>query len=157
MATPGRDEKHEQQCRTQSTSKTTKIPSCLDKRVGERYNLWRHIQLYYKSTYSIMNGQSIVVFMTDDNNEEQAQRFYSLYCSSIYMLSFRVEREVFAELLSQERSPWTHYTRPNLRDSFVMRLNDIAEKRSIRLDPTLLMSTSLECMNRVIERSRYLV
>ncbi|KAG0348592.1 hypothetical protein BGZ54_004576 [Gamsiella multidivaricata] len=34
MATPGGDEKHEQQCRTQSTSKATKIPSRLDKTAG---------------------------------------------------------------------------------------------------------------------------
>ncbi|KAI7818152.1 hypothetical protein BC939DRAFT_506781 [Gamsiella multidivaricata] len=67
MATPGGDEKHEQQCRTQSTSKATKIPSRLDKTAGERYNLWRHIQLLTLLSISYCPGVVLEVVVEDIN------------------------------------------------------------------------------------------
>ncbi|KAG0005466.1 hypothetical protein BGZ65_011088 [Modicella reniformis] len=55
--------------RTESSSKTTTIPTRLDNKSGKRIVLWKDIQQYFKHADGVLNNGEAVVFLTNENFE----------------------------------------------------------------------------------------
>ncbi|KAK3820208.1 MAG: hypothetical protein J3Q66DRAFT_368224 [Benniella sp.] len=58
---------------TPTSQSTISIASRFDEKTGERIVLWRHIQQAIKNADHVRNGNTFVVFMTDDNFEESSK------------------------------------------------------------------------------------
>ncbi|KAF9987364.1 hypothetical protein BGZ65_004014, partial [Modicella reniformis] len=56
--------------RNPSTLKVTNIPAVIDPKTGNPIILWRHIQAAFEKAKVILNGDSLVSFMIDENLEE---------------------------------------------------------------------------------------
>jgi hypothetical protein len=63
-------ESHSQSFRDQNSSKIVTIPTRQDTKSGQRIVRWKDVQQCFENAKTIMNGEDIVLFLTDDDLEE---------------------------------------------------------------------------------------
>jgi hypothetical protein len=56
--------------RSRSSSKLISIPTRHDTRSGKNVVRWKDILLFFEDARTVMNGELVVLFLTDDDLEE---------------------------------------------------------------------------------------
>lgn len=85
-STPGA--RHSQAFRDVSTSAIVLIPTRLGKKTEERFVLWKDILAIFNNAHYITHDNEAVLFMVDDNFEQQALRINSVQSlDSVIMLA----------------------------------------------------------------------
>ncbi|KAI8358168.1 hypothetical protein B0O80DRAFT_444147, partial [Mortierella sp. GBAus27b] len=67
------DDPYDQTFRNKSSSEVITIPTRLDPKSGQRVVRWKDIQQHFENAKTILNGKRSVLFLTDDDLEEQIE------------------------------------------------------------------------------------